>query len=94
MCEVYAKLLAMIVLHWVLLVSCWQYPNRSLVKAAQTVQHHALALARALVTSIARLIEALEVIRTCLTVGGRINTRKTKLNTYQRLLGAPGGALT
>ncbi len=94
LCEVYAKLLAMIVLHWVLLVSCWQYPNRSLVKAAQTVQHHALALARALVTSIARLIEALEVIRTCLTVGGRINTRKTKLNTYQRLLAAAGGALT
>lgn len=94
LCEVYAKVLAMLVLHWVLLVSCWQYPNRSLSKAAQTVQHHALALARALVTSVPRLVEALDVIRGCLAVGGRINTRKTKLNTYQRLLVAPGGTLT
>ncbi len=94
LCEVYAKLLAMIVLHWVLLVSCWQYPNRSLPKAAQTVQHHAFAVARALVTSIPRLVEALDVICACLAVGGRINTRKTKLNTYQRLLAAPAGVLT
>jgi hypothetical protein len=94
LCEVYAKLLAMIVLHWVLLVSCWHHPNRSLPKAAQTVQHHALALARALVTSTARLAEALHVIRACLAVGGRINPRKKKPNTYQLLLAAPDGALT
>lgn len=94
LCEVYAKLLAMIVLHWVLLVSCWHYPNRSLMKAAQTVQHFALALAHALVTSHARLVELLRLIWRCLAVGGRINTRKTKPNTYQLLLAVPTGALT
>ncbi len=94
LCEVYAKLLAMIVLHWVLLISCWQYPNRSVFKAAQTVQHHALALATALTRSLAHLAESLAVIRQCLTVGGRINSRKTKRNTYQLLLVPPTDGLT
>jgi hypothetical protein len=89
LCEVYAKLLAMVVLHWVLLVSCWQYPNRSLMKAAQTVQQHAMVLALGLGSSLPRLKEAVSVIQTCLAVGGRLNTRKTKLNTYQLLLTAP-----
>ena len=47
LCEVYAKLLAMLVQHWVFLVSFWAYPDRSLTKAAQTVQKHALHLASA-----------------------------------------------
>lgn len=85
LCEVYAKLLAMVVLHWVVLVSCWVYPNRSLRKAAQTVQHHALTLAHAMTVSTVRLVEALEVIRHGLSRAGRINTRKTKPNTYQLL---------
>lgn len=45
LCEVYAKLLAMVVQHWLLLVGCWAYPDRSLVKAAQTVRTFALSLA-------------------------------------------------
>ncbi len=94
MCEVYAKLLAMIVLHWVLLISCWQYPNRSLFKAAQTVQHHALALATALMVSPAHLDAALMVIQRCLMVGGRINRRKMKRNTYQLLLVPPALGLS
>jgi len=34
--KLYAKLLAMIVQHWVFLVTCWQYANRSFQKAAKT----------------------------------------------------------
>ena len=33
-CEVYAKLLGQLVQHWIVLVSCWHRPDRSLVKAA------------------------------------------------------------
>lgn len=47
LCEVYAKLLAMVVQHWLVLVGCWRYPDRSLLKAAQTVRKHALHLASA-----------------------------------------------
>ncbi len=94
LCEVYAKLLAMIVVHWVVLISCWQYANRSLFKAAQTVQHHALALATALTLSPVQLGQVLTVIERCLTVGGRINNRKTKRSTYQLLLAPLTGGLT
>src|SRR5919201_494402 len=47
LCEVFAKLLAMVVQHWLLLTSAWSVPARSLVKAAQTVRQHALHLASA-----------------------------------------------
>jgi IS4 transposase len=33
LCELYAKLLAMVIQHWVLLTTCWRCPDRSLVKA-------------------------------------------------------------
>ena len=87
LCEVYAKLLGMLVMHWVVVVSSWSYPNRSLMKAAQTVQGHAYALASAVRESRDRIVTALATIQRCLSVGGRINRRRTKPNTYQ-LLGA------
>lgn len=85
LCEVFAKLLAMLVQHWLLLVSCWAYPDRSLVKAAQTVRQHALHLASALACP-ALLCRAIGVIQRCLATGCRLNRRKTKPNTYQLLL--------
>ena len=48
LCEVYAKLLAMLIQHWLMLVGCWAYPDRSLLKASRTIQAHAGALASAL----------------------------------------------
>jgi hypothetical protein len=89
LCEVYAKLLAMLVQHWVFLVSCWAYPDRSLTKAAQTVQKHALHLASAF-ASVQRLAEALLMVKRCLAAGCRMNRRKKHPNTYQLLLGATG----
>lgn len=89
LCEVYAKLLAMLVQHWVFLVSCWVYPDRSLTKAAQTVQKHALHLASAF-ASIKRLVDALLTVRRCLAAGCRMNRRKKHPNTYQLLLDATG----
>lgn len=94
LCEVYAKLLAMVVLHWVLLVTCWHHPNRSLRKAAQTVQHHALTLAHALVTSRTRLVTALHLLQQCFSVGGRINARRKQPNTYQLLLALADDSLS
>jgi hypothetical protein len=87
LCEVYAKLLAMLVQHWVFLVSFWAYPDRSLTKAAQTVQKHALHLASAF-TSIRRLGQALLTVKRCLAAGCRMNRRKKHPNPYQLLLDA------
>jgi hypothetical protein len=85
LCEVYAKLLAMVVQHWLLLTGCWAYPDRSLVKAAQTVRHHALPLASVL-TCPAALEAAILLIQRCLAAGCRLNRRKKHPNTYQLLL--------
>ena len=89
LCEVYAKLLAMLIQHWVFLISCWVYPDRSLTKAAQTVQKHALHLASAF-ASVKRLTDALLTVKRCLAVGCRMNRRKKHPNTYQLLLDAIG----
>lgn len=88
LCEVYAKLLALLVQHWLFLVSCWRFPNRSLVKARQTVARYALAIASAFACG-AALQTALETLVKCLNKGCRVNTRKTKPNTCQLLADPP-----
>jgi len=85
LCDVYAKLLAMVMSHWTWLLSLWDYPDRSLAKAAQTVQKYALQLASGL-WSQARTRETLETIARCLAKGCRMNPRKKHPNTYQLLL--------
>jgi hypothetical protein len=84
-CDVYAKLLAMLVQQWIWLISLWDYPDRSLTKAAQTVQKYALQLAGGL-WSHQRTLETLETIARCLAKGCRMNRRKKHPNTYQLLL--------
>jgi hypothetical protein len=88
LCEVYAKLLALVVQHWLFLVSCWAYPHRSLTKAAQTVQKHALHMASAF-CRLPALVTAITTVKRCLTTGCRMNRRKKHPNTYQLLLEAP-----
>ncbi len=83
--EVFAKLLAMVVQHWLLLVSCGAFPDRSLLKAAQTIRPHALSLASALVYP-AFLDHILAVVQRCVAAGCRLNRRKKHPNTYQLLL--------
>lgn len=85
LCEVYAKLLAMLIQHWLFLVSCWAYPDRSLRKAAQTVRRHALHLASSF-GCLKRLCGAIAIVRRCLSAGCRINKRKASPHTYQLLL--------
>jgi len=83
--EVFAKLLAMVVQHGLLLVSCGAFPDRSLLKAAHTIRQHALSLASALAYP-AFLDHILAVVQRCVAAGCRLNRRKKKPNTYQLLL--------
>ena len=86
LCELYSKLVVMIIQHWILLTS-WQYPDRSLFKSVKTIRKHAMNLAMAFSSGIKeRLIEVLKTIARCLSIGCRINKRKTILHTYQLLL--------
>jgi Transposase DDE domain len=84
-CDVYAKVLAMVVSQWTWLLSVWGYPDRSLTKAVQTVQKYALQLATGL-WSQTRTRETLETIARTLAKGCRMNSRKKHPNTYQLLL--------
>ena len=87
LCEVYAKLLAMFIQQWVFLVSFWAYLDRSLTKAAHTIQKHALHLASSF-GSFQRLMLAIATVKRCLAAGCRMKRRKKYPNTYQLLLDA------
>lgn len=82
--EVYAKLLAMVIQHWVLVVTSWQEPERSMVKGAQAVRTHAGYLA-CVFGSAEQLAAALASIKRCIGAGGRINRRRKHPSTYQFL---------
>lgn len=82
--EVYAKLLAMVVQHWLFLVGHWSFLDRSLVKAAQTIRQHAMHLAVHFADP-EQLAEAIGVIARCLRAGCRINKSRKTPRTYQRL---------
>lgn len=85
LCDCYAKLLAMIVQHWFILIAVWKFPNRSLVKAAQTLQQFGLAIAVVFHTPSA--FENLAyVICQCMASGCKLNSRSSAPNTYQFLL--------
>lgn len=85
LCEVYAKLLALIVQHWLFLTACWAFPDRSFVKAAQTVRQHAFAVLLALQDH-GTLVRTLTVLQQTLAHGCRINKSRKSLRTYQLLL--------
>ena len=92
LCEVHAKLLGLLVQHWVFLtgVAFWAGPYRSPVKGARTVRQRALALADAL-DDPARLCGVIEVIGRCLAVGCRVAKRRKEPGTAQQLLALTGG---
>jgi hypothetical protein len=90
MCEVYAKLLAMVVQHWFLLVSCWAdmwVEGRSMTKAAGIVRQCAMHIACQLgMGKTQRLHEAIRTLQNCINAGCRTNKSKTKPHFYQLLL--------
>lgn len=86
--EVYAKLLALLVLHWCLLLRGGDDPRRSLVKAAAMVRQHAFAL---LLTCRQRdrLLAALTTLARCLASAGQVGRRRTRPATADQLLTLP-----
>lgn len=85
-CEVYAKLMALVFRHWLLLLGCWSLPDRSLVKASQAVRTFAPLLTTAWrgLASLSAILERLQaILQRCRS---RMNPRKAHHNTYQQLL--------
>ena len=80
--EIYAKLLGLLITHWLTLIACWQAPNRSVVKARQGAQWMApvLALGVAGVVPLEAMVQ-----RTAHTMasGSTVNARRKKPAAYQ-----------
>jgi len=85
LCELYAKLIGMLIQHWVFLMSNWRFPDRSLVKAATTVRRHVISFASGF-SDFSRLQEAFLLLRSCLAAGARINKSAKSPRTFQLLL--------
>ena len=85
LCEIYAKLIAMLLQHWLLVVSCWQEPHRSLSKAAKAVRSHASMLATALVGDLP-VRAVLRRMQRAIQKGSHLNRRRDAPNTSQLLL--------
>lgn len=84
-CEIYAKLIGLLLQHWLLIVGCWQDPHRSVLKAAKAVQTRAILLAVAL-TGGMLLVEALRRTQCATQRGSRLNSRRGAPNTSQMLM--------
>ena len=81
LCEMYGKLLAQVVRHWVIVVGAWSRRDRSLTKAAEIVRTLALSLAMA-IRSIDRLRGVLRHARQMMVVAARMEKRRSSPNAH------------
>jgi hypothetical protein len=85
LCEVYVKLLIVIIQHWIFLIGFWTISPRSLMKGSDAIQEQAYALA-ACIGDRDKLVGCLQTIDRILASKGCMqNKRKQQPGTWQRL---------
>ena len=84
LCELYAKLIGVLVQHWLMVLFAWHDPQRSLVKLAKVVRDTGWTLMEALAGH-RRLSSALRLIGRRMRSGCRMNKRKKQPNSAQLL---------
>ena len=87
LCEVYAKLLAMVVQHWFVLLSCWDDPHHSLSGVAEVLREQVPTLVHGVCGHLP-LGRAVRLIVQSVGGGCSIPKRSTRLSTSYRLLSA------
>jgi hypothetical protein len=80
LCEIYAKLIGLLIQQWLLVISCWHLPDRSLVKAAKAVRCRVVLLSAALEGDLP-WERALGRIQRVVQAGARLNSRQDAPNT-------------
>lgn len=83
LCEVYAKLLLALIQHWMLILSCWDQEDRSLVKATRALRKHAFHILCALSNLQALYLCLSRILPTLLRC--RVQKRKARPATFQHL---------
>ena len=91
LCEVYAKLLALVLQEWMMVASGWGDPERSLFKAAQVVRSYAAELASAFDDE-DQFMTVLRAMARVLQRTARMNKRRTTPTTAQRLCALTDGS--
>lgn len=90
LCEIYAKLIGLVLHQWLLAASMWQNAERSLVKAAQIVMAYAGDLASAHACPV-RFRHQVEQIARDMARLARIQKRQKRPSTAQRVLALTTG---
>jgi hypothetical protein len=84
LCEVYAKLLAVTLQHWLIVLFAWHDPQRSLVKLAQVVRDTGWTLMEAL-AGFRSWRSAMRLIQRRMSSGCHMNKRRKHPNSAQLL---------
>jgi hypothetical protein len=84
LCEVYAKLLVVLLQHWVLLVACWSIADRSLVRVLKPIRDAGVVLAVTLADP-ATMTAALTPVLTGIAAWARIDRRRKHPSAFQLL---------
>jgi Transposase DDE domain len=85
LCEVYAKLIACILQHWIILLALWATPDRALHQASKTIRQHVYWLATVLRDELACSQMLTRLCRT-LRSGCKMGRSANSPHTYERLL--------
>jgi len=85
LCEVYAKLIACILQHWLILLALWETPDRALHQASKTIRQHVYWLASVLRDESACSLMLARLCRT-LRSGCKMGRSANSPHTYERLL--------
>jgi hypothetical protein len=93
LCEIYAKLLAMVVQHWFVLLSCWDDPHRSLMLVAEGLREQVPVLVHGLMKRLP-LQRALRLMVARVQANCSIAALSTRPSTSRRLQSAWDPGLT
>ncbi len=85
LCEVYAKLIAQLVRHWIMLASGWRCIQQDIIKATKLIGRHARTLTMSYHKSKTALLTTLRNIRKDLQYSDYGKYRAGKRTTYRRL---------
>jgi hypothetical protein len=85
LCEVYLKLIVVLVQHWLVLTGLWDIPQRSLVKGIQMIREQSVILAKCM-TDINKLVTFLKELAKRFEIGCSLNKRKKNPNTIDQLI--------
>lgn len=95
LCEVYAKLIGLLLQHWLLLLTCWDDPHRSWITVSQIVRDQSVVLAHGFCGRLS-LPRALRLVAEAIgqAAGRSIGGRSDRPSTSRLLLASSADGLT